>query len=443
VIPPRRVHLVGAGLAGLAAALRLTEAGVAVALHEAAPQAGGRCRSYDDATLGCRIDNGNHLLIAGNTAVMSYLRTTGATGTLVGPPEPGYPFLDLETSERWVLRPNQGRLPWWLLAARRRVPGTGPLSYLGALRLARVRPEQKVSDVLDSRSLLFRRLWRPLAVAALNTDPAEGSAALLARVLAESFGQGGAACRPLVPREGLSESRVDPALAYLRPAGGAIRFGARLRAIDAVEGRVTALGFDDGAISLAPEEAVVLAVTAPVAKRLLPELVVPEEHRAIVNAHYRVALPDTAPLFVGLVGGVAEWVFRKREVLSVTVSAADRLVDEPADMLAEQLWRDVVQAYELPPGPPPSWQVVKERRATFAATPAQAARRPPPETRWTNLALAGDWTATGLPATIEGATRSGFAAAAQLLGMAPRGEKRLSAADGRSKVAAPSQFPGS
>jgi hydroxysqualene dehydroxylase len=102
-------------------------------------------------------------------------------------------------------------------------------------------------------------------------------------------------------------------------------------------------------------------------------------------------------------------------VLSVTISAADRYIDTPADELAALLWRDVVRAYDLRGETLPPWQIVKERRATFAATPAQLGRRPPAATRWTNLALAGDWTATGLPATIEGAIRSGFAAAEQLL----------------------------
>ena len=124
--------------------------------------------------------------------------------------------------------------------------------------------------------------------------------------------------------------------------------------------------------------------------------------------------PDT-PLFVGLIGGTAEWVFRKREVLSVTVSAADRLVDEPAEELAPRLWRDVERAYDLPAQAMPPAQIVKERRATFAATPAMLARRPKQATRWPNLVLAGDWTDTGLPATIEGAIRSGFAAADLLL----------------------------
>ena len=409
-----RAHVVGAGLAGLAAALRLAEAGVAVTLHEAGPQAGGRCRSYFDTTLGCRIDNGNHLMIAGNSAVMSYLRAIGAADTLTGPPQTEYPFLDLKTGERWRLRPNRGRIPWWIWSSGRRVPGSTAGDYFRALGLRGAPPEATVTQVLDARSLLFRRLWQPLAVAALNTEVQLGSAALLGHILGESFGRGGGACRPLVPRIGLSESLVDPALARLEALGATLRFGARLRALTEDGTRVALLDFDGETIELAPGDRVVLAVTAPVAGRLLPGLTVPDAFRAILNAHYRVTVPADSPLFVGLIGGTAEWVFRKHEVLAVTVSAADQLMDASAEELAPLLWRDVARAYDMPLDPMPPWQIVKERRATFAATPAQLTRRPGTMTRWSNLVLAGDWTDTGLPATIEGAIRSGFAAAAAL-----------------------------
>jgi squalene-associated FAD-dependent desaturase len=411
--------VVGAGLAGLAAAVTLSEAGIAVMLYEAAPQAGGRCRSYFDATLGCRIDNGNHLLMQGNQAAMAYVAAIGARATLTGPAAAEYPFLDLETGERWVLRPGAGRVPWWLLDRARRVPGTRLGDYLGAVRLAFARADMRVTQALDTQGPLYRRFWQPLAVAALNTAPEEGSAALLARVVAESFARGGAACRPLVPREGLSESLVDPALAALHRHGATVRFAARLRAIEFAAERAASLAFDGESVALDDGDGVVLAVPAPVATRLVPGLDGPHEFRAIVNAHYRIALGDDAPLFVGLIGGTAEWVFRKRAVLSVTVSAAERLVDTTADALAPVLWRDVARAYDLGAQPMPRAQIVKERRATFAAIPAELARRPPARTRWANLAMAGDWTDTGLPATIEGAVRSGFKAAEVVLALRP------------------------
>jgi hydroxysqualene dehydroxylase len=411
MISPGQVHIVGAGIAGLAAAVTLSAEGRRVVLYEATEHAGGRCRSFFDSELGCRIDNGNHLLLAGNTAALAYIERIGALDTYERPEEAVVPFVEVATGERWELRPNVGWLPWWLFDPLRRVPGTRPGDYLGALKLRRAPAEATVAAVLDPKSVLYRRLWQPLAIAALNTSAEEGSARLFWRVLTETLGRGGAACRALVPREGLSESLIDPALAQLRRNGAEIRFGARLRGIEFAAGRVATLAFDGAATMLGPSDSVILAVPANVAARLVPGLTVPDDSAPIVNAHYRCVAPPDAPLFTGLIGGTAEWVFKKRGVISVTVSAADRLVDEPAENLAELLWRDVAAVYRIPIDRVPAARIVKERRATFRATPQQVSRRPDAATRWNNLHLSGDYVDTGLPATIEGAIRSGFAAA--------------------------------
>ena len=410
----RDAVVIGAGLSGLAAAVALAEAGWKPRVFEAGPQAGGRCRSYHDAVLGMRIDNGNHLLLSGNRHAMRFLRTIGAQGSMTGPSEAAFPFADLGTGERWVLRPNSGKLPWWLLVPSRRVPGTGAADYLQMLRLAFARPDDTVAFTLK-RGPLFRRLWEPLAVSALNTQVEDGSSRLFWRIVRETLGAGGSACLPLVPREGLSESFIDPAIAYIESHGGTVRLGRRLTRLGFDGAAVRELVFADGAESVAPTTPVVLAVTAPVAAGLVPGLDVPQAHRGILNLHYRVETAYRPPGFIGVVGGTAEWVFQKPGILSVTISAADRLMDRPADVLALEVWSDLRRLYPGLPETLPPHRVVKEKRATFAATPAEARRRPPARTRWHNLLLAGDWTATGLPGTIEGSLRSGYAAAAAIL----------------------------
>ena len=405
------LHVVGAGLAGLAAAIALADTGRCVILYEAAPQAGGRCRSYFDAELGCRIDNGNHLLLAGNRAALDYLDRIGGCGSLEGPSEAVFPFVDAVNGERWTVQPNSGALPWWILSANRRVPHTRARDYLAALTMRRADPSATIAAVLDRRHTLFRRLWEPLAVGGLNTSAEQGSAAPFWRMLAETLGRGGAACRPLLPRVGLSESFVEPALARLRVKGAEIRFGARLRALIFGPDRVSDLVFEAASIALDRADGVILAVPAAIAARLVPGLIVPDRHSPIVNAHFRCTPPAGAPFFVGVIGGAAEWIFRKRGVLSVTVSAADRFVERAASELRDLFWRDVAVAYRLPALPVPPARIVKERRATFLASPEQLKRRPQQKTTWRNLLLAGDYVDTGLPATIEGAIRSGFAAA--------------------------------
>ena len=283
------VHVVGAGLAGLAAALTLVERGMRVTLHEAGPAAGGRCRSYFDRELGCRIDNGNHLLLSGNKAAFAFLDQVGARNTLAGPVSPAFPFIDLKTGERWVVRPNRGRIPFWILDKRRRVPGTRLSDYLQLIALGRAGPEATVADVLR-HGVLYRRLLEPLAVAALNTPPETGSARLLAAVVAESLGDGGDACIPAFPREGLSESFIDPAVKWLVSRGATIRLSSRVAAIRAEGGLATALADEP----LTAEEAIVLAVPAPVARDLLPEVTGPDAFEAILNVPFRLDVPPEA-----------------------------------------------------------------------------------------------------------------------------------------------------
>ena len=414
----KRAHVIGAGLAGLSAAVRLTQAGYRVILSEAGPQAGGRCRSYLDPQLGLTIDNGNHLVLSGNRAVHAYLAVIGASDQLTGPGEARFPFVDLRGGARWTLRPNAGPLPWWVLLRARRVPGTAPRDYLALRRLLGADRDRTIADLIPTHGALWEKLLEPLLVAVLNTPPARGSAKLAGAVVAETLAKGGRACMPRVATPTLGAAFVDPALAWLKANGAEIRTVRRLRQLVEMSASVVALGFADGNELLGPGEPVVLAVPSWSAAELLPGLSVPTEHHAIVNAHFRVTPPPGAEPIVGLIGGTAEWAFAFPDRISTTTSAADRLDGADREDLARTIWAEVAQVYGLD-GPMPHWQIVRERRATFSATPAQDRLRPGTATRLANLWLAGDWTQTGLPATIEGAIRSGKTAATMASGDVP------------------------
>ena len=406
--------VVGAGLAGLSAAVALTQAGVAVELVDGAAQAGGRCRSYHDPQLGLVIDNGNHLVLSGNDAVARFRRTVGAHTALAGPDRADFAFADLGSGERWTVRINDGPVPWWVLVPGRRVPGSHAADYLPLARLL-ARGDGRVDARIAPHGPVWERLLEPVLLAALNTAPAEASAALAAGVLRETVARGGRAMRPRVAEPTLAAAFIDPAAAWLQARGAQLTLGRRLRALVFDGDRLAALDWGDGRREVGPEEAVVLAVPAWIAAALVPDLIVPDEHRAIVNGHFAHAAPAGAPAMLGLLGGTAEWVFAFPDRISVTVSAAEHLVDRDREELARAFWADIGAALGID-APLPRWQVVKEKRATFAATPAQNARRPGAATRWRNLFLAGDWTQTGLPATIEGSLRSGETAAGLALG---------------------------
>ncbi|MFZ0693154.1 MAG: hydroxysqualene dehydroxylase HpnE [Alphaproteobacteria bacterium] len=416
-----RVFVIGAGVAGLACAIRLAASGRRVILCEATDHGGGRCRSLSDPGMDRIVDNGNHLLLSGNTAALSYLDAIGARDRLLIAPDASIPFVDLRTGLHWTVRPNNGPIPWWIFSAKRRIPGTRPRDYLAGLKLAFASDQATIADCFDQGSPAFERFWRPLAIAVLNIAPEKGSAKLLWPVLRLTFGKGAAASRPCIAREGLQMTFIDPAIAKLGNAGADIRFNRRLRTLEIQDDAVAALDFGDEKILLAPKDSVVLAIPPENAAQLLPSLPVPRDFSAIVNAHFR--LPQTArptsldgPL-LGIIGGVSEWMFRRGDVASVTVSAANALATEDAETIAAKVWPEVVQALSLPAtctDSLPPHRIIKEKRATFAQTPESLSLRPKTRTAISNLFLAGDWTDTGLPATIEGAIRSGFAAAAAI-----------------------------
>jgi len=404
------VYVIGAGLAGLSAATAIAEQGRRVVVIEAASQAGGRCRSYFDSQLGQVIDNGNHFVLSGNHATMRYLRRTGAQDGLVGPNKAGVPSVDIRTGRRWAILPNDGLFPFWLFDRRRRVPDTRVLDYIEIVKLLRIGGDRPLGEVLACRGRLWERLLQPIFVGALNTEPEIASAALAAALVRETFAKGGREYRIRIAHPTLARVFIEPAIAFLVSRGNAVRMGERLRRI-LFDGRaVIALILAEQTIPISAADSVVLAVPPWAASDVVPGIAVPDAFSSIVNAHFKVAAPFGAPLMLGIIGGTAQWIFSFADRVSVTISNADAIVNDDREVLARKIWNDVRQALELSDALP-AWQIVKEKRATFAATPEQAAKRPATRTRWSNLFLAGDWTATGLPATIEGAIRSGHKAA--------------------------------
>lgn len=405
-----RFHIVGAGLAGLSAAITAIRHGHQVTLYDAAPQAGGRCRSYHDERLGCVIDNGGHVVMTANEAALDYLDFTGGRRHMVEVAPAEYPFLDLRSGRIWSVRPNAGALPWWLLAPSRRPPGLTLGSALGTRTLLRARADDTVAQHLRAGDPAVESFWEPLVVAVMNAPLDQAAASPLATVIRRTFLKGEAACRPMVARAGLSAALVDPALAWLQESGGEFRTDRRLQRFEMADGRISRLVFSETQAPIGPDECVVLAVPPLVAAGLVPGLTVPEGSNAIVNAHFRLAqraaLPGGKPL-LGLVGGTAQWLIVHDDIVSVTISAADAIVDRTAEELTALLWADVARATGADPAIPAPCRLIKEKRATFAQTPANQKRRPGPRTTLPNLFLAGDWTDTGLPATIESAIQSG------------------------------------
>jgi hydroxysqualene dehydroxylase len=409
------VHIVGAGLGGLSAAVDLADAGYKdIRFYEAAKAAGGRCRSFVDTVLNIVVDNGSHLLLSGNWAAVRYLKKIDGLKEMTQC-EAEIPFADLASGERWTLRPNSSRVPWWILDNKRRVPGSKPTDYLAPLGLLRaINQSRLVGEVMDTTTPLYERLWRPVMLAALNVEPAEADAQMAITLFKETFGAGGAACKPIIAHQGMSSAYIDPAIKYLEARGASFAYGRTLRGVEYDGQRASVLDFGDEKIIVAADDIVILAAPPVVARSYVPGLITPEKFKAIVNVHFKIAPPQGHPMYLGVVNSITEWLFSYEDHMSVTISAADEWMHHDREDLARKVWAEVSKISGLPEALPP-WQINRERRATFAAIPSEAKKRPGVKTQFNNLFLAGDWTATGLPACMEGAVRSGNAAASAIL----------------------------
>ena len=415
------VHIVGLGVAGLSAAVRLADAGRDVKLYDGAKVAGGRCRSFHDAKLDCLIDNGNHLLLSGNNSALSYLDLLNARHELEIADEATFPFYDHESGERWSVTLDEGLIPWWVFKKSRSIPGVRLSEFASVLKFPFAGAQTTIESLTGKTGKLFERFWEPMTWAVLNTTPDRASAKLMWAVFAETFAKGGTYCKPMIAKRGLSETFVDPALTFFETKDVKPQFNTPLKELELTDGKVTRLHLGEEVITLGTQDTVVLAIPRAQAARILPDSPIPDGDTAIVNAHFK--MPDTwsadnAPPLLGLVNSKTQWIFTRGNIISLTISAADALgLDRIAeDDLLPQLWAEVVTALGLPAGTTYDvGRLIRERRATFEQSPESVAKRPVAQTQFSNLVLAGDWTDTGLPATIEGSIRSGEMAAKALL----------------------------
>jgi phytoene dehydrogenase-like protein len=410
------VHVVGAGLAGLSAALALAHAraGIRIVVHEAAPHAGGRCRSWNDRQLGAEIDNGTHAVLGANDAVLRHLTLLGTSDEIHWLPD-GPRML-------WPARGAAWRLggPLDLVRAWRQTGGSAVAELATAFRLALPFGATTVGARFASDGGLAEALWDPLARAVMNTPASLADAGAFARVLRMTLARGGPAMRMGVARRSLGKGFVDPAVARLRALGAELRFGTRLRAVGLSGAGSTTLIFAGGAVELRTQDRLILALPPWELDGLMPGLAPRWIDSPIVNLHARLARPPGhaphGPSMTGLVGTAAEWVLDRGDLASVTASAAGDLVGMPATDLAARLWRDAAPVLGLDTTAlPPAWRIVKERRATPLQTPCFAADRKRLLRQPSAPILAGDWTVPDLPCTIETALQSGTAAAAQVL----------------------------
>ena len=431
------VVVVGGGVAGIAAASRLAEAGRRPTLLEARKSLGGRASAFPDPSTGHRVDNGQHLLMGCNRSVRSLLERIGAADAVTWQPRLD---LTLASTTHGAVRLRLPPLPGPLaaVAGLLATSGLGWSDRLGAARAIRAflrggpklagRTVAEVQDHLGTPPAARAHVLEPLALATLNDRPDRALATALAAVVREAFGAGAAGAGLGLPRRDLEEIFGRPAHRFIEARGGRVATQRPVAAVVAGAQGVEGVALESGETIEA--RAVVVAVPPWALASLLPQEARPEgleklPSSPIVSATVWLDRPVMDELVVGLVGTTAQWVFNRSrllglegpgQVVAITVSAADDLLAPPkadiVETLTDDLRRLVPAARRARVG---HTVVVKERRATVPLRPGETSSRPGFRTSIPGLYLAGGWTATGLPDTLEGAARSGEQAAEALL----------------------------
>jgi squalene synthase HpnD len=433
--PPKKVVVLGAGYAGLAAATELVLRGHDVTLVEGRALLGGRAHSFVDAKSGLVLDNGQHILMGCYHETLGLLRRLGVMNRLYSPPRLAVPFVS--EKGRSVLAATAPD-PLHLLSA---LLGYGELSAadkMSAVKLAvRLRLGQKplANESVEAwvrrwgqTPNIIRALWEPLCIAALNEPVSTGSAQLFATVIRRSFLASATDSTILLSRVGLSELFAPEVRKLLEMCRSTLRLQTPVTGLRFEGTTLREIKLGDGC-SLQPE-AVVSALPWHVLRGLLPgesklaracgEI----QDAPIVSLHLWLDRPVLREPFVGLLDSPVHWVFSREHihganaagqeghVITAVVSGARDLVDKTGAELEELTLRELGRFLpEARDARVLHRMVYKARSATFAATPETEPLRPEATTEWSNFWLAGDWTNTGLPATIEGAIVSGARAA--------------------------------
>lgn len=437
-----RPIILGGGVAGISAAVRLADAGLKPVLIESRPVLGGRVRSFRHAETGDEIDNGQHLLMGCYHDTLRLLERLGTRNSLELQPALSVEFRDLKGNRSVLTAPTGIPAPLDVLIAMLRFRSLSFSERLGLIRLGisaklkEPRPDETVGHYLErlGQSPQARTwLWDPIILATLNTPAEEASAKLFSQIMRLAFLGTGQDSRLGIPRSGLSDLFGIPAERYITEKGGEVITGEPVRYIER-EGQQFHVTTKNGTIfttdrllAALPWRGFQMLVRPLISKG--PDTT-PQEiaHNPIISIYLWFDQDlRTIPEFAAMVGGTVEWVFNRRKILPeqnalypgllcCVTSAADATVHQESTALINTAEQELRKAFpELGSARLLTAQVIKEKQATFAATPDTEKLRLPESGILPGLFLAGDWTKTDLPGTIEGAVRSGFRAAEAIL----------------------------
>ncbi|HKE02985.1 MAG TPA: hydroxysqualene dehydroxylase HpnE [Blastocatellia bacterium] len=452
--PSPPVLILGGGFAGLAAAVDLAEAGRRVLLLERRSFLGGRAYSFTDKITGDTVDNGQHLMMGCYHRTLRFLEKIGSLDKLKFQPDPRVDFLHEEANGSVIhasFKCPPLPAPLHLLGGLARLKTIGWGDRLRALgvglavralngnrdRLAEITVRQWL-DSLGQSERIQRRFWNPMALATLNEAPEIASADMFARVIELGFMRTKRDSAMVISRVGLSDLYTQQAKTFIEARGGEVRLNAEVAEIGFEDNRAAGVTLRSGerieadvVISAVPYFALRRALTAEVAGSHFPHLD-GFKSAPIVSINLWYDEPVTDLEFAGLLDSPIEWVFNKnaisrsgaperaggrRQHLALVISGAHDAATKTKEELVAMADGQAKRFFPAARGQSPFHAfVVREHDATLSHTVGTARLRPSNRTQFDNLLIAGDWTSTGLPATIEGAVQSGQDCARIVLG---------------------------
>jgi hydroxysqualene dehydroxylase len=422
----KKVLIIGGGFAGLTSAAYLSNSGFKVELIEASKKLGGRAYSLIDKESGSVIDNGQHILMGCYTETLKFLNLIGAKKNLIFQSDLEVNFLK-ENNQLFPLKASPLFYPFNLLF--------GLLNYKALTLSERLKllkfffkiyfySESELKKLTVYQWLLLERqteniiksFWEILAVGALNTNLKKASAKIFSDVLKEIFFSGKAAAAIILPKDGLTETYCDNAVTLIKNSGGEIITGETVKKFEYSSNKIFKIITDQREIE--NFDYVISAVPHFAIKKVMPELFSNNfefEYSGILTVHLWLKENNLAKKFYGLINSKVHWIFNHDKHITLVTSDANDLMDLSHEEIYEMVLKELEKFAGINKDDIRSYKIIKEKRSTFIPSNQIESERPSSNTKYKNFFLAGDWTDTGLPSTIESASKSGRIAAQNII----------------------------
>ena len=404
-----RIYIIGAGITGLSSACYATNRTKKITIFESSNHPGGRCRSYFDKSLNLEIDNGNHMILSANKNFINFCNLIGSNNEFTSVKSNFY-FYNYLSKKFWSINLNKGLVPWWIFNKSTRIPDTNLKDYFSILNFFLVSDKKTVSDLVNKSNKLYKSFWEPLTLGILNTPPDDASAKLLWNVLKESFLKGSDFCKIFQPKTNWNISLINPAMNFLKKNDVNVEFNSLVKDFEIKNSRIKKIIMQGKEVSLHNNDKVIITVPPKNFSKIFPQLNIPDQFNTILNIHFKLLpkkIKNKKSNIFGLIDSLTQWIFIKKDHISVTISYANSLNNKNPDDIIKKVWSEVKECLKISEVNVPEYKILKEKMATYSQSPSNWIKVQKIKNLPENLILSGDWTEKNLPSTIESSILSG------------------------------------